>query len=74
MAFGRSPFETPKEGIQRLGILNGKYTVPHDKRMRNVVFSDNFLYLIETMLNVDYRKRPSMHEVIVKSDILMQKY
>ena len=28
LSFGRSPFESPKEGVLRLAILNGKYSLP----------------------------------------------
>ena len=46
-AFGRSPFETAREGILRLAILNGRYNAPSDRRMRSNVFSQHFLDIIK---------------------------
>eukprot|EP01040_Poterioochromonas_malhamensis_P008144 gene8144-8808_t len=64
LAFGRSPFETPKEGISRLAIMNGKYTVPADRQHRNCRYSEAYIQLIQRMLNLDINARPSMQEII----------
>eukprot|EP01041_Mallomonas_annulata_P003372 gene3372-6672_t len=65
LAFGRSPFETPQEGVLRLAILNGRYTVPAGNRNRNCVFSNGFMNLIQSMLNPDHMARPFASDVIV---------
>ena len=48
LAFGRSPFESAKTGVvEKLGILNGRYTVPAGGRMRNSVFGEGYLDLVK---------------------------
>jgi serine/threonine kinase 16 len=63
LAFGRSPFETAREGVLKLAILNAKYTVPAGNRNRDVVFSQDFVDLIGAMLRLDYETRPSAVDV-----------
>ena len=63
-AFGRSPFETTKDGVLKLAILNGKYTTPQGARNRDCVFSPRYLQIIQNILNVDHTKRPFVSEVI----------
>lgn len=74
IAFGRSPFETPKEGVLRLAILNGKYSVPPGNRHKDCVYSEGFLRLIERMLRVDIGERPYVEEVIRTCQDLLAKF
>ena len=64
LAFGHSPFESVREGVLRLAILNGRFTVPAGRRMRSVVFSEGFVALIQQMLAVEITQRPFLPEVI----------
>lgn len=74
LAFGRSPFETPKEGVLRLAILNGRYSTPAGLRNKDCVFSEDYMKLIEKMLNVEITERPYVEEVIRTCDELLSKY
>ena len=56
LAFGRSPFET-NEGVQRLGILNGRYQFPPGNRMRECKYGDMYVQLVKDMLQVDPANR-----------------
>lgn len=58
LAFGNSPFESPREGVLRLAILNGKYKTPAPLRNRDCAFSQRFMDLIQSMLQVDHTQRP----------------
>ena len=70
-AFGRSPFETLREGVLRLAILNGTYTVPSGNRHRNIEFSSAFAKLIDNMLAPSGTHRPFAAQVIsVCEDLL----
>jgi serine/threonine kinase 16 len=71
LAFGRSPFETPQEGVLRLAIINGRYTVPAGNRYRNCVYSPGFMRLIERMLDADHTTRPFVHEVLSAANNLI---
>lgn len=64
LAFGRSPFETPKEGVLRLAILNGKYSTPPGLRFKDCVYSQEYMHLVDKMLKVDCTERPYVEEVI----------
>jgi serine/threonine protein kinase len=64
VAFGRSPFETSKDGVLRLAILNGRYSVPPGQQNKDCVFSDEFMALVSSMLQVEISKRPTMNEII----------
>jgi serine/threonine kinase 16 len=64
LAFGRSPFETSKEGVLRLAIMNGKYSFPPNASHRNCKFSEAFINLIDRMLQVDITRRPFMPEIV----------
>ncbi len=64
IAFGRSPFETPKEGLLRLAILNGNYHPPAGNRMHQSTFSAAFMDLISQMLQVDHTTRPFAGDVV----------
>jgi serine/threonine kinase 16 len=74
IAFGRSPFETPKEGVLRLAILNGKYSTPPGNRNKDCVYSDGFMDLIAHMLSVDINQRPHVEEVIQTCGELLANY
>ena len=49
MAFGTCPFESEEEGVKRLAILNGRYTVPQGRRFYMCSFSQNFVDLVARM-------------------------
>lgn len=65
MAFGPySPFETPKEGVQHLAILNGNVRFPaHMFRFGDEHFSSTFTSFIKWMLIPDIASRPTLDEV-----------
>ena len=63
LAFGTSPFESSAEGIKKLAILNGRYSYPSGRRMRDCIFSEAFTSLIDSMLHIDITKRPFADEV-----------
>jgi len=63
LAFGTSPFESSAEGIKKLAILNGRYSYPSGRRMRDCIFSEAFTCLIDSMLHIDITKRPFADEV-----------
>ena len=71
MCFGRSPFETFREGVSRLSILNGKYTFPVGNCMRGTSFSDGCIKLIQKMLQVNAKDRPFMDSVITICEDLL---
>ena len=52
LAFGRSPFEV-NNAVQRLGILNARYQYPHNNSMRECKYSDQYVQLINSMLELD---------------------
>jgi len=64
LAFGRSPFDSAKEGVSKLAIMNNKYTIPNNGKNRDCQFSNKFLKMISDMLQTDPTKRPYMHEII----------
>ena len=55
-AFGYSPFETPKEGVMKLAILNGTFRYPNSQSVTQ--FSEGYRGLIESMLSRDPNARP----------------
>jgi len=63
LAYGTSPFESPTEGIKKLAILNGRYSYPPGRRMRDCTFSESFTDLIDSMLQTDIEKRPFADDV-----------
>ena len=73
LAFGRSPFETSKEGVLRLAILNGKYTTPPGNRHKDCIYSSEYMRLIERMLHVDIAERPYVEEIIRECQNLLAK-
>jgi len=74
LAFGRSPFETPKEGVLRLAILNGRYSTPAGLRNKDCVFSEEYMKLVEKMLSVEITDRPYVEEVIRACDEMLNNY
>jgi serine/threonine kinase 16 len=74
IAFGRSPFETAKEGVLRLAILNGRYSTPAGNRNKDCTYSDDYMELIERMLKVDIAERPYVEEVIRTCQGLLARY
>lgn len=74
LAFGRSPFETPKEGVLRLAILNGKYSTPPGLRFKDCVYSQEYMQLVDKMLKVDCTERPYVEDVIRTCQKLLSKY
>ena len=73
VAFGRSPFETAKEGLLRLAILNGNYTAPAGNRMHQVSFSPDFMDTVAAMLAVDNAARPFAGDIAEQCDGMMQR-
>jgi serine/threonine protein kinase len=57
MAFWRSPFESPTEGVMKLGVLNGRVQYPDPCKKQGAYFSPPFCNLITGMLTVDPKKR-----------------
>lgn len=64
LAFGRSPFESAKDGVQKLAIVNGRWSAPTDRRHRECVYSAAFLKLVDDMLQVDWTHRLCMPDVV----------
>ena len=73
IAFGRSPFETAKEGLLRLAILNGNYTVPAGNRMHQVTFSPAYIDTIKQQLQVDHLERPFAGQVAEACEDLLRR-
>jgi serine/threonine kinase 16 len=72
MAFGWSPFESAAEGLKRLAILNGGFSFPDPCWRRGEAYSPSFCSLISAMLVVDSEDRPSLEDVLVGVDDLLQ--
>ena len=83
LAFGDNPFESPVEGVKRLAILNGSFTMPaHGKhplpRFRTTEYSKEYLDLIRMMLVVDLapellrdvERPPRLDDVVDHVDLL----
>jgi serine/threonine kinase 16 len=70
MAFGRSPFETPREGVLRLAIINGAYNFPERNKHRNIVFSPGITTLIDDMLAHKWSDRPFAQEIMHRCPLL----
>ena len=65
LAFGWSPFESKREGVLRLAILNGRFTIPTGNRMRDITFSSKYIGLIQQMLQLENTKRPFAKDVVM---------
>ena len=72
LAYGTSPFESPTEGIKKLAILNGRYSYPPNRRMRDCTFSESFTDLIDSMLQIDIGKRPFADDVEKRCQVLLR--
>ncbi len=64
MAFGYSPFETPKEGLSKLAILNANYKFPNGNKNNDCIYSRDYTNLISTMLQLDPANRPFTQDII----------
>ena len=71
LAFGTSPFESPREGVLRLAILNGRFTFPAHYRHRDCQFSDAFADLISAMLKLNASDRPTAAEVAAQCEQML---
>ncbi|CAK4715959.1 unnamed protein product [Aphanomyces euteiches] len=68
LAYGPfGPFESSKEGVKKLAILNGNVTFP-----ANAGFSVAFVALIQSMLQVNLDDRPSLDDIIKSVQQLLQ--
>ena len=66
LAFGNSPFESAREGVLRLAILNGSYKIPDPPRNRDCQYSGRLLDLIIGTLQVDHHARPFVDQIFAK--------
>lgn len=64
LAFGWSPFESKREGVLRLAIMNGRYSYPSPMRMRDCSYSNVFKELVDAMLTHDMNSRPHSSQVV----------
>lgn len=73
MAFGWSPFENATEGVKTLAILSGDVTFPPGNQHFDAKFSTNFEKLIRYILNPNPKERPTLKEVISKTEKILRK-
>jgi serine/threonine kinase 16 len=72
LAFGNSPFESAREGVLKLAILNARYNVPeHNMNVCGVTYSSGYIALIQHMLQLDPADRPDMDEVVQECKTLL---
>lgn len=64
IAFGYSPFETPREGLSKLAILNANYKFPNGNKNKDCVYSSDYTTLINSMLQLDPANRPFAQDII----------
>ena len=64
MAFGRSPFDSPTEGVLRLAIMNGRFNFPPGNSHMGLQYSKDYCDAISFMLETDHTRRPSIGQVI----------
>ncbi|KAG5187516.1 kinase-like domain-containing protein [Tribonema minus] len=68
LAFGRSPFESPRDGVLKLGIINGRFDFPRGNRnAAGCAYSAPFCGLISWMLNPDHTQRPHLPQVLERA-------
>jgi serine/threonine kinase 16 len=72
LAFGHSPFESTREGVLRLAILNGRFSYPPHYRHRDCQFSEAFVGLVSDMLQLAPRDRPSAADVAERCQRMLQ--
>ncbi|KAL9542062.1 hypothetical protein MBANPS3_008794 [Mucor bainieri] len=73
-AYGQNPFEASVNemgGSIALAILNGHYKFPLDKEQDDP-YSDEFRELIQFLLVIDPKERPTIHQVIEKLESILQ--
>ncbi|KAG1123315.1 hypothetical protein G6F42_010665 [Rhizopus arrhizus] len=73
-AYGQNPFEASVNemgGSIALAILNGHYKFPLDKEQDDP-YSDEFKELIQFLLVIDPKERPTIHQVIEKLESILQ--
>eukprot|EP00752_Nemacystus_decipiens_P014345 g12762.t1 len=74
MAFGHSPFESPRDGVLKLAILNGKFTFPRGRRgPLGQEYSNGFCELIGWMLTADPASRPRCPEIMKRVQDLISR-
>lgn len=71
LAFGTSPFESAREGVLRLAILNGRFSFPAHYRHRDCQFGAAFADLISDMLKLAASDRPSAADVAARCEQLL---
>ena len=72
LAFGSSPFESTKEGVLKLAILNAKYRIPDGNRnICGITYSTGYIELIQQMLQLDPSDRPDTDSVVQRCKTLL---
>lgn len=75
MAFGRSPFEHPREGFMKLACLNGRVSFPPEQGgvvlHRGTQFSAEFCDFIRDMLQTNPEERPSVLDALEFTEELL---
>lgn len=72
LAFGTSPFENSRDGVLRLAILNGKFSFPpRNQNSAGCTYTEDFVQLINAMLQVESKRRPTMQQVVSSCDRLL---
>jgi len=70
LAFGYCPFETPKEGVMKLAILNGNWKFPRNNTVND--FSEGYKSLISKLLSREPRERGTAKEAADEIRLLLQ--
>ena len=70
LAFGYCPFETPKEGVMKLAILNGNWKFPRSGSVNE--FSEGYKSLIEKLLSREPEDRGTAKEAVEEFKLLLQ--
>ena len=72
LAFGHSPFETSREGVLRLAILNVKWqTPPNNCSTIGEKYSEGTISLIRDLLSASPQDRPAADVVIQRIDTML---
>ncbi|KAF8573020.1 other/NAK protein kinase [Ramaria rubella] len=73
LAYSHSPFETAQTteqgGSIAMSVLNGAYKHPANA---GSIYSEGLRTLIDSMLKVDPNERPDIHQVLEKTDTVLQ--
>lgn len=67
----RSPFESKREGVLRLAIINGRYNYPPSMRMRDCTYSSAFKDLVDSMLRHNMKDRPQCADIVTRLEGLL---